>query len=131
MGGVMKRMRWHWSELTNVVTGRTKTHLMLRDRLISLAVATLVIDLVLSIAVFVAERRTPASQILDYPDALFWTTAQLLTVSSNMAAPLTGTGRWLDIFMEIWGITVVAGLAGSLGAFFHRRGLERHPMEPG
>jgi hypothetical protein len=26
---------------------------------------------------------------------------------------------------------VVAALAGSFGAFFHRRGLERHPMAGG
>jgi hypothetical protein len=34
----------------------------------------------------------------------------------------------LDVFLQIWAMSVVAALAGSFGAFFHRRGLERHPM---
>jgi hypothetical protein len=36
----------------------------------------------------------------------------------------------LDVFLQAYAISVVAVLAGSFGAFFHRRGIERAPMEP-
>jgi hypothetical protein len=34
----------------------------------------------------------------------------------------------LDVFLQAYAISVVAVLAGSWGAFFHRRGMERDPM---
>ena len=126
----MRRVKWHWSELVMLVTGGSDTHRMLRDRLISLILGTAVIDAVSSVVVWLAERKHAQSQIVHYTDSLFWTTTQLLTVSSNLTAPVTATGRWVDVLMEIWAVTVVAGLTGSLGAFFHRRGMERHPIRP-
>jgi hypothetical protein len=41
-----------------------------------------------------------------------------------MRNPITAGGRVLDVFMEAYAITVIAALAGSIGAFLHRRGLE-------
>ena len=38
--------------------------------------------------------------------------------------PTTG-GRLVDLVLEFYAITVVATIAGSLGAFFLRRGRER------
>jgi hypothetical protein len=32
------------------------------------------------------------------------------------------------VFLQAYAIAVVAVLAGSWGAFFHRRGMERDPM---
>jgi len=57
--------------------------------------------------------------------ALFFSSTQLLSVSSSMSNPVTPLGRVLDIGMEAYAITVVAALAGSFGAFFHRRSSER------
>ena len=123
-------MRRHYTELMSVVHAATPTHELLRDRLVSLAMATLVLDAVFSVVIWLAEQGARGSQIRGYGDALFWTTCQLLSVSSNLSAPLTVIGKVLDVMMELWAITVVASLAGSLGSFFHRRGLERHPMDP-
>src|SRR5450759_1900401 len=38
-----------------------------------------------------------------------WTTTQLLTVSSQIKDPITVGGRILDVFMETYAITVIAG----------------------
>jgi hypothetical protein len=55
---------------------------------------------------------------------MFWTTTQLLTVSSSMQNPISFPGRVLDVVMEIYAITVIAALAGALGAFLIKRGEE-------
>ncbi|MDX6721317.1 MAG: voltage-gated potassium channel, partial [Solirubrobacteraceae bacterium] len=57
-------------------------------------------------------------------DAAFWTTTQLLTVSSSLKNPISTGGRILDVLMEIYAITVVAALAGAFGGFLHKRGQE-------
>jgi hypothetical protein len=49
---------------------------------------------------------------------------QLLTVSSQIKNPISVGGRILDVFMEIWAITVIAALAGALGNFLQKRGQE-------
>ena len=55
---------------------------------------------------------------------MFWTTTQLLTVSSQIKNPISTGGRVLDIFMEIWAVSVIATLAGALGSFIQKRGQE-------
>jgi hypothetical protein len=41
-----------------------------------------------------------------------------------MPNPVTTPGRLLDLALEVWAISVVATLAGSLAAFFHARHVE-------
>jgi hypothetical protein len=114
-------------ELLMVVRGGSPTHQHLRARLASLAVTTVVLDLVASLAILLLERDEPRTGIASYGDALFWTSTQLLTVSSQLPNPLSPGARVLDVFLQVWAISVVAMLAGSFGAFFHRRGMERDP----
>jgi hypothetical protein len=40
--------------------------------------------------------------------------------------PISVGGRVLDVFMEIYAITVIAALAGALGSFLQKRGQEIH-----
>ena len=49
-------------------------------------------------------------------------------MSSQLPNPISTGGRILDVFLQAWAISVGASLAGSFGAFFHRRGLERDPL---
>jgi hypothetical protein len=56
--------------------------------------------------------------------ALFWVSAQLTTVSSQLPNPVTTVGRVIDIVLEVWAITVAATLAASLAAFFRARHVE-------
>jgi hypothetical protein len=107
----------------------TATHLHLRERLVTIAALTLMVDVVGSVLVYLFEHgKTSGNAINTFGDAVFWTTAQLLTVSSQMPNPVTTGGKVVDLFLELWAITAVTALAGSFGAFFHRRGIERDPM---
>jgi hypothetical protein len=50
--------------------------------------------------------------------AFFFTTVQLLTVSSQLRNPVTPAGRAVDVALELWAVIVVAGAAGAIAAFF-------------
>jgi hypothetical protein len=41
--------------------------------------------------------------------------------ASSVAAPKTNFDKVVELFFDIWAITVVATVAGSFGAFFHTR----------
>jgi hypothetical protein len=108
-----------------VARAATPTHAHLRDRLVAVSAVTLLVDLVASVAVFFLERHAHGTQIHTFGDAVFFTTTQLLTISSSVANPLSDGGKVVDLVLELYAITVVASLAGSFGAFFQRRGHER------
>jgi hypothetical protein len=111
-------------ETHRVLRGRGRTHARLRDRLVGLAAVTVVLDLICGLLAFVFEHQQRGSQIHTFGSAIFWTTTQLLTVSSNLSDPVSTPARILDVFMEIYAITVIGSLAGALGAFLIRRGEE-------
>ena len=114
-------------EIRNVVRGATTTHEHLRSRLAFVVASTILLDAVASVLIFAFERHASGTRITNVGDALFWTSTQLLTVSSQLPNPISTPARVLDIFLQAYAISVVAVLAGSFGAFFHRRGLERDP----
>jgi hypothetical protein len=116
-------------EAEGVRRAATPTHQHLRERLIAIALVTLVVDAVGSVIVFMFERNVDGTEITTFGDSLFWTTTQLLTVSSQLPNPISTGGRITDVFLQVYAISVVATLAGSFGAFFNRRSLERHPLE--
>jgi hypothetical protein len=118
-------------EIHDVLRGRTPTHLHLRSRLAFVIGATIVVDAVASVLILLFERHASGTEITNFGDALFWTSTQLLTVSSQLPNPISAPARVLDVFLQAYAISVVAVLAGSFGAFFHRRGIERAPLEPG
>jgi hypothetical protein len=79
---------------------------------------TAVVDVVGTVLVYLFERHTKQTEIHGVFDAFFFTTVQLLTVSSQIKNPLTVAGRVIDIFLEIWAVLVVAGSAGAIASFF-------------
>ena len=111
-------------EVGMVLRGESRTHRFLRSRLMFLLAATLVLDAVATVLMFAFEHDAPRSGFHDVGGALFWVSAQLTTVSSQMPNPVTTPGRVLDVVIEVWAISVVATLAGSLAAFFHARHME-------
>jgi hypothetical protein len=111
-------------ELRLTLRGASHTHRMLRSRLAFLLVATLMLDAVGTILMYLFEHADSRSGFDDLGGALFWVSAQLTTVSSQMPNPVTTPGRALDIVLEIWAISVVATLAASLAAFFRARHVE-------
>jgi hypothetical protein len=119
-----------FQEIRSVVRGDTRTHELLRSRLAFVTAATVALDAVASGLILLFERHAHGTDITNIGDALFWTSTQLLTVSSQLKNPISAPARVLDIFLQAWAISVVAALAGSFGAFFHRRGMERDPLPP-
>ena len=93
-------------------------HRLLIARLSVVALATLPVDAIGTVLVYYAERGAPDSEITSLGDALFFTTTQLLTVSSQIRNPFTTWGRVVDVGLEIWGVLVVAGSTGAVAAFF-------------
>jgi hypothetical protein len=112
-------------EVLRVARGATPTHAHLRSRIAFLFAATIVLDAVASVLILLFERHASGTQIDNLGDAVFWTSTQLLTVSSQLPNPISTPARILDIFLQAYAISIVAILAGSFGAFFHRRGMER------
>ncbi len=118
-------------ELRAVAMGATATHRRLRGHLLLIGLATLGVDLVCALLAWLLERHARGTAFTTLPGALFWTTTQLLTVSSQLPNPITAGAKGLDVFMEVWAISVVTALGGSLASFFHRRGHERlGPPQP-
>jgi hypothetical protein len=113
------------SEIWMVVRGESHTHRVLRSRLTILLGATVLLDAVATVLMYLFEHDHRGSGFDDVGGALFWVSAQLTTVSSQMPNPVTTAGRVLDVALEIWAISVVATLAASLAAFLRARHVER------
>jgi hypothetical protein len=111
-------------EVRDVFRAATATHRRLRNHLLTIAVATVGIDLMCAIVAFILERHSQQTEIKTFGSAAFWTTTQLLTVSSQIKNPISTGGRILDVFMEAYAITVIATLAGAIGSFLQKRGAE-------
>lgn len=104
-------------ELRRIATWEER-HRRLAARIELLLIATVVVDAIGSVAVWATERGVKGGDIHSFGDAVFFTTVQLLTVSSQIKNPLTATGRIVDVILEIWAVTVVAGSAGAIATFF-------------
>lgn len=112
-------------EAVKVATGATPVHERFRQRIVFLFLISVVVDAVASVLILMFERDAIGTGITNLGDAIFWTTTQMLTVSSQLPNPITTPARILDVFLQAYAISAVAFMAGSFGAFFHRRGLER------
>src|SRR5947209_19136712 len=111
-------------EVRDVARARTPTHGRLRDRLVGVLLATIGVDLVCAVLALVFEHHEKQTQVTSFGSAIFWTSTQLLTVSSSIQNPISTPGRILDVGMELYAITVIASLAGAMGAFLVKRGRE-------
>ena len=85
------------NEAVMVAKGMSPVHVRLRSRLASLLAASVALDLVASVVMYFAEQDQPGTGIKTFGDALFWTSTQLLTVSSNLPNPLSTPARILDV----------------------------------
>jgi hypothetical protein len=99
-----------------------------RSRIALLAGASLVLDLVAAALAYLFERGAP-NAFSSYFDALFWTTTQLLTVSSQLPNPQRAATKVLDVILEAWAIIVVASLAATFSDLLHHRTRHRAMRE--
>ena len=93
-------------------------HRRLFARIVIMIALTVVVDVVASLLMWVFERNAAGTEIHGLGEAFFFSTVQLLTVSSNLTNPLTVPGRILDVLLEVWAVVVVASLGGSFASFF-------------
>ena len=93
-------------------------HRQLRGRALSALVLVGIVDLIGTVLMWLFEDEASRSEIRSLWDALFFSTVQLLTVSSQMPNPVTTGGRIVDIFLELTAITFVTAIAGAFAKFF-------------
>jgi hypothetical protein len=99
------------------VSGWQAHHRRLIGRLLLILIATLVIDALGTVLIYFAERHARGTDVKTLSDAFFFTTVQLLTVSSQIKNPFTPFGRAVDIVLEVWAVLIVAGSAGAFASF--------------
>ena len=104
-------------ELRRLTTWEER-HRRLFARLLLVLMVTVVLDALGTVAVYFLERHTKQTDIHTLGDALFFTTVQLLTVSSQIKNPLSAGGRVVDVVLEAWAVVGVAGSAGAIATFF-------------
>jgi hypothetical protein len=109
--------------LRMTVRAETGAHAELRSRVVGVTVVSVILDLVAGGIGYALEHGH--GEITSFGNALFWTTTQLLTVSSQFPNPLTTGGKILDVFLELYAVVVVTSVAGAFASFFHRRSRER------
>jgi hypothetical protein len=81
-------------------------------------VVVLVVDSFGTALMWLFEDDARRSQIHNLWDSFFFSTVQLLTVSSQMTNPVTTGGRIVDIGLEVVALVVVTGIAGAFASFF-------------
>ena len=77
-----------------------------------------IVDVFGTLLIWHLEKGADGGAIFGLWDAFFFTTVQLLTVSSQMPNPVTTGGQVVDIFLEMTAICFVTGIAGAFASFF-------------
>ncbi|HET7043539.1 MAG TPA: hypothetical protein VFI37_01710 [Gaiellaceae bacterium] len=100
------------------LTDWEERHRRLLARLVVALALTVLVDAIGSVLIWRFETGVRGGDIHGFGDAVFFTTVQLLTISSQMTNPLTTAGRVVDVVLECWAIVVVTSVGGSFAAFF-------------
>jgi hypothetical protein len=95
-------------------------HRRLFAHLAILVGATLVVDVIGTTLVYFLERDAKGTEVHTVFEAFFFTTVQVLTVSSQLKNPVTTAGRVVDLLLELWAVLVVAGSAGAIASFLSK-----------
>jgi hypothetical protein len=78
-------------------------------------ILSLLVDAAGSVAMWLLERHAPGTEIHSFGDALYSTTVQLVTLSSQGA--LTTGGRIVDVLLSVWALLVVVTGAGFVASY--------------
>jgi hypothetical protein len=104
-------------ELRRLVTWGERHRRLFARILIAIGVSV-VVDLVCAALMWSYESGLKGSDIHGFGDALFFSTAQILTVSSSLKNPITHAGQVVDVVLEFWAVFVITAVAGSFASFF-------------
>ena len=91
-----------------------------RSRIVRLTGVSIAVDLVAAVLAFLFERGASHAFATVWA-ALFWTTTQLLTVSSQLPNPERVATKVLDVGLELYAIVVVTTLAATFTDALHHR----------
>ena len=108
MVGEEVRRLVHWGE----------RHRRLLARILIAFSVSVVVDLVCATLIWSFESGLKGSDIHDFGDALFFSSVQILTVSSSLKNPVTTAGQIVDVVIEFWAVFVITAVAGSFASFF-------------
>ena len=104
-------------ELRRLVTW-SERHRRLLARIMLAFFLSAAVDLVGGLLMWLLESGKKGSEIHSFGDALFFSTVQILTVSSSLKNPITSGGKVVDVLLELWAVFVVTAVAGSFASFF-------------
>jgi hypothetical protein len=104
-------------ELSRLTTW-SERHRRLLARIIIAICLSVVVDVVCAVLMWSFESGLKGSDIHGFADALFFSTVQILTVSSSLKNPVTSAGQVVDVVLELWAIFIVTAVAGSFASFF-------------
>lgn len=104
-------------ELRRLVTW-SERHRRLLARIMLAFGLSVVVDLVGGLLMCLLESGKKGTEIHGFGDALFFSTVQILTVSSSLKNPITSGGKVVDVLLELWAVFVVTAVAGSFASFF-------------
>lgn len=113
-------------DIRDIARATTTRHLHLRNRLVKTLALTMIVVAIASTVMFITERDVANTELHNFGNTLYWTTAQLTTLSSSLPNPLTPLGKVVTIVLDLYALTVVSSLAGMFGAFFLNRS-DDHP----
>ncbi len=99
-----------------------------RTRIAMLVGASIALDLVAA-GLALGFEHGAQDAFSTYLNALFWTTTQMLTVSSSLPNPERALTKVLDVVLEAWAIIVVASLAATFADILHHRTRHRAMTE--
>ena len=98
-----------------------------RARIVRLGLVSVAVNLVAAVLAYAFERGAQ-DEFSSIWEALFWTTTQLLTVSSSLPNPENTATKFLDVALELYAVVVVTSLAATFTDALHHR-TRRHVHE--
>ena len=107
-------------EITRLFTVGER-HRRLLARLVLALVLTGIVFIIGAVLIWIFETGEKGGQIHGLGDAAFFTSVQLLTVSSSLPNPERTLPKVLDVGMELYAIVVVSSLAGTFTDLLHHR----------
>jgi hypothetical protein len=117
----------HLLAVASEFAGTSPIHRRLYARLVLLLSVVVLVDLGAALLVRFALPHGGEGGVHTTTDAFPWSTQHLLSGGSSFGT-VSPEMRWVEVVLQVVGITAVASLGGALGAFFHRRDLDEHPL---
>jgi hypothetical protein len=102
--------------LQGVFSGDEERHRRLHGRLLAILVVSLMLDAVVALCLFSLDTFSEHGPNSRWK-ALGWTSSQMLVGGSSFTAQSI-PGHIVEVALQVYGITVIAAIAGSFASYF-------------